>query len=145
MIGVLIVSHGNYATSMLEAFELIAGKQEHVATIGLYHGDSIIDLKTRIEKAIEELDNGDGVIGFVDFQGGSPYNTMLPILDKRSFPCIAGVNMPMLIETLSSRETINDKEELVKNCLYQGKEGIIDLRIVLRDMNASSNDENQEF
>ena len=39
MVGVLIATHGGFAEGILNAVELIAGKQEGVKTIGLFHGD----------------------------------------------------------------------------------------------------------
>lgn len=41
MIGILIATHGDFASGLLSAVELIAGKQEKVGTIGLHHEDGI--------------------------------------------------------------------------------------------------------
>ena len=39
MVGILIATHGDFAAGLLNAVELILGKQEKVETIGLRHGD----------------------------------------------------------------------------------------------------------
>ena len=41
MVGILIATHGGFAEGLLSAVELIAGKQEKVETVGLYHGDGV--------------------------------------------------------------------------------------------------------
>lgn len=46
-------------------------------TIGLYHGDGIDELEQKIRMAVKELDDGDGVLGFVDILGGSPSNMVM--------------------------------------------------------------------
>lgn len=40
MIGILIVTHGNFGLELLKSAELIIGKQENVKTISFNHGDN---------------------------------------------------------------------------------------------------------
>lgn len=116
MIGVLIVTHGGFAEGLLSAVELIAGKQEKVKTIGLYHGDGIDEFGDKVKNAYEELDDGDGVMIFVDILGGSPSNVVMKLMaEKSGVMAIAGVNMPMLVEAVMSREG-NTLEELCNSC-----------------------------
>ncbi len=79
MVGVLIATHGGFAEGILNAVELIAGKQEGVKTIGLFHGDGIDEFSDKVQTAYEELDDGDGVLVFVDIFGGSPSNAVMKI------------------------------------------------------------------
>ena len=65
----LIATHGGFAEGILNAVELIAGKQEGVKTIGLFHGDGIDEFSDKVQTAYEELDDGDGVLVFVDIFG----------------------------------------------------------------------------
>lgn len=52
MVGILITTHGGFAEGLLNAVELIAGKQEKAKTIGLYHGDGIDELEHKIRTAV---------------------------------------------------------------------------------------------
>ena len=47
MVGILIAAHGGFAEGLLSAVELIAGEQNQVKTIGLYHGDGIDELEQK--------------------------------------------------------------------------------------------------
>lgn len=70
MVGILIAAHGDFVAGLLSAVELILGKQEQVETIGLHHGDGLEEFGEKVEKALDKLDEGDGVIAFVDILGG---------------------------------------------------------------------------
>ena len=76
MTGILIATHGDFAAGILSAVELIAGKQEKVETIGLHHEDGIEEFEERVNKALDDLDEGDGVLVFVDILGGTPSNVI---------------------------------------------------------------------
>ena len=68
MVGILIAAHGGFAEGLLNAVELIAGEQNQVKTIGLYHGDGIDELEQKIRMAVKELDDGGrsaGICGYL--------------------------------------------------------------------------------
>lgn len=123
MIGILIATHGGLAEGLLSAVELLAGKQEKVKTIGLYHGDGIDGFKEKVATAYEELDDGDGVMTFVDILGGSPCNAVMELMNRKSeVKAIAGVNMPMVIQAVMTRDD-STIEELCEACSKAGEEG----------------------
>lgn len=101
MVGILVATHGRFAEGLLNAVELIAGKQEKTGTIGLFHGDGIWEFEDRMKMLIRELDDGDGVLVFVDILGGSPANTVMKCLSmNHEIRAIAGVNMGMLVQAV---------------------------------------------
>ncbi len=123
MIGILIATHGKFAEGLLNAVELIAGKQENVKTIGLYHGDGIDEFYEKIRNAYEELDQGEGVLALVDILGGSPANMLMKLMsEKQEVLAITGVNMPMLVEAVMMREG-QTVQTLCETCLKTGTEG----------------------
>ena len=131
MIGVLIATHASLGKELIAASELIFGKEERVSSVGLYHGDDIEALEGRIEEAILELDDGDGVLVFVDLLGGSPSNmtakAMMTLFDRVNIECVAGVNLPVFIESLVARET-GDLSDLKKRVMDAASVSIVDLR-----------------
>lgn len=56
MVEVIMVSHGDYAKSMLESAQMIVGEQDHVQTFGLYLGDSVDKLREDLVEAIEKVE-----------------------------------------------------------------------------------------
>jgi PTS system mannose-specific IIA component len=130
--GIVIVSHGDLGRELLAAAELIAGKQDGVVTLGLQAQDAIEALPGRISEAIEHLGEVDGVLVFVDLFGGSPGNATLRCLAERDFECVSGVNLPMLLEVIMLRESM-DAKDLVGQAIRAGQEGIRDLAQPLRE------------
>lgn len=138
MIGLLVVTHGNLGKSLLESIAIIAGEVKCSASVGLYHGDSPIQLKEEILEKVEALDTGKGVIVLVDFYGGTPGNEVMKLLTTNEMKVLSGVNMAMLLEIVVNREFSNDLEALAKTALQSGKESLQDLNEVYNHLIAKA-------
>lgn len=123
MIGILIVTHGNLGKELLATAELIMGKAENAEAIALNYQDDIRVLKDQVAASIERLDTGDGVVVFTDLFGGSPNNSVASNLKDMDFKAITGTNLPMVIECITARESM-DADELIKHVEEVGKDSI---------------------
>jgi len=136
VIGILVVTHGNFAHEIVKSGELIIGPQKNYKTLGLLHGDNIDKFKEDVKNAIETLNDGDGVLVFVDIYGGSPFNaaamSMHNLSNEVNLECIIGVNLPMILESFLIRESY-DLQGLKKNILDLGINSIKDLKEELKD------------
>jgi len=130
MVGMLIVTHGRLGEGLLDAMQMIAGPQEKVDFVSLKEGDSIDELKERILSAVKVLDDGSGVLVFVDMFGASPSNAAAYLLHE-NVEVITGVNLPMLLEIVSFRES-SSLQELSANAMTAGVESIKNLTQLLR-------------
>ena len=130
MVGMLIVTHGRLGEGLLDAMQMIAGPQEKVDFVSLKEGDSIDELKERILSAVKMLDDGSGVLVFVDMFGASPSNAAAYLLNE-NVEVITGVNLPMLLEIVSFRES-SSLQELSPNAMTAGVESIKNLTQLLR-------------
>lgn len=138
MTGILIATHGGLAEGLLNAIELLAGKQEKIETIGLYHGDGIDAFAQEVEKTYEKLNGEDGVLVFVDILGGSPSNVVMKLMnEKDNVKAIAGVNLPMLIQAVFMREDCS-ADELCSLCYQAGAEGQVLLHEKYKEMMAET-------
>lgn len=126
MTGAVLLAHGTLGEALIGAVELIAGPQQQVRAVGLCHGDDVEDFEKRFLAAMREVDTGDGVVVFVDFYGGTPANVAMRCLHRSPFPCVAGVNLPMLTEALTSRD-IYTTAELEDVALEAGSTGVVRL------------------
>ncbi|WP_029688167.1 PTS sugar transporter subunit IIA [Thermoanaerobacter sp. A7A] len=121
---VLIITHGNFGKGLLNGIEVIMGKQENVLALGLNLGDNIELLRAEVEKIVrEKLRENKEVIIAVDLFGGSPFNIALYVMKNYDVKVITGINMPMLIELLSSIN-MYDIDELLKNIHKSAVDGI---------------------
>lgn len=129
MIGILLVTHGKFSEEILKSAELIIGKQDRILTLGLQHGDSIEELGDKVKESIKSLEKGRGVLVLVDLFGGSPYNVVALNSNKigdAKIRCITGLNLPMLLEAISMRESY-ELDELIEHCMEGGVTGIKEL------------------
>lgn len=145
MVGILVATHGRFAEGLLNAVELIAGKQEKTGTIGLFHGDGIWEFEDRMKMLIRELDDGDGVLVFVDILGGSPANTVMKCLSmNHEMRAIAGVNMGMLVQAVMMRDGTS-LEDLCDICEEAGKQDPVLLHKRFEELMAEASEMDDEI
>ncbi len=140
MIELILVSHGSFAAGLREASEMILGEQEKVSVIGLYQGDSPDSFAQKIETVIDEAEDSKNVLILSDLQTGTPYNAGMVMALKRGSACIAGTNLPMLLEILSLRDEMN-MEELLQVACKTGKTGIVNSTDLLANYNRKEDKE----
>lgn len=89
----------------MDAARMIVGEMEGVATVSLKESDAVEDLITRIETAVDEVDQGEGVLILVDAFGASPFNASARLaMNRKNVEVISGMNLPMLLELAVQRE-----------------------------------------
>jgi len=125
MVGILLVTHGPYATALIESVEMVYGKQEKIESVYLSQGESVEKLQDKINEAINTL-NCEQVLIMVDILGGTPYTAGAIKLENPNINVITGINMPMLLEILPHRN--EDLKVLSKIAAESGKNGIVDVK-----------------
>ena len=101
--GVLLLSHGPLALSLVESAEMIFGKADNVSAFSLDYGDDVAEYADSFVEALQSYK--DGCVILVDLLGGTPCNQLL-IYAKRNnkkFNIVSGANLPMLINVLALR------------------------------------------
>jgi PTS system mannose-specific IIA component len=98
MIGSLIVTHGRLAIELLNAAEAIVGDVQNVVAVSIGWHDDVDIARTMVEKAIQRVDRGGGVLILTDMFGGTPTNIASTFLDDGAIEIVTGVNLPMLIK-----------------------------------------------
>ncbi|WP_024550194.1 PTS mannose transporter subunit IIAB [Siccibacter turicensis] len=124
-IAIVIGTHGWAAEQLLKTAEMLLGEQENVGWIDFVPGENAETLIEKYTAQLEKLDTQQGVLFLVDTWGGSPFNAASRIVvDKEHYEVIAGVNIPMLVETLMARDDNPQFDELVALALETGREGV---------------------
>ena len=98
MIGVVVVTHGQLATELVNAAEMIVGDLPQFAAVSIGWHDEVNDAREDIAKAIERVRGEGGVLLLTDMFGGTPSNLGMTFLAKDRVEVITGVNLPMLIK-----------------------------------------------
>lgn len=131
MIGIVVVSHGPLAEGLKKAAEMIVGPQERFVAIGMGPAADLDDLRAQIEQAVAEVAEGKpaNVLVLVDLMGGSPANASA-YLASSGTPVICGVNLPMLLETLTTREEASI-QKLTETAFHAARDGVLNLTQML--------------
>ena len=97
-IGVVVVTHGQLATELVNAAETIVGDLPQFAAVSIGWHDDVEDAREEIRKAIERVQDAEGVLVLTDMFGGTPANLGVTFLERDKIEVITGVNLPMLIK-----------------------------------------------
>lgn len=124
-IAIVIGTHGWAAEQLLKTAEMLLGEQENVGWIDFVPGENAETLIEKYNAQLAKLDTSKGVLFLVDTWGGSPFNAASRIVvDKEHYEVIAGVNIPMLVETFMARDDDPSFDELVALAVETGSEGV---------------------
>lgn len=124
-IAIVIGTHGWAAEQLLKTAEMLLGEQENVGWIDFVPGENAETLIEKYNAQLAKLETSKGVLFLVDTWGGSPFNAASRIVvDKEHYEVVAGVNIPMLVETFMARDDNPSFDELVALAVETGREGV---------------------
>ena len=114
MIGLVLVTHGGLAVELIRAMEHVVGPQENTAAVCIGPEDNMERRRADIQKAVDSVETGKGVIILTDMFGGTPSNLAISIMEAKSIEVIAGVNLPILVKLASIRSTLDLQSAIAK-------------------------------
>jgi len=120
MVGIIVVSHGLFASEAVKSAAMLVGRGEKMACEGVLETDTPETFYKRVHKIVEEVDGGDGVVALVDLFGGTPNNTVFQLKREKNVRIITGFNLPMLIYAITERNEETTQDELVKALMSVG-------------------------
>jgi mannose PTS system EIIA component len=123
MIGVVVVTHGQLATELLNAAETIVGDLPQFAAVSIGWHDDVDDAREEIKQAIARVQGPDGVLILTDMFGGTPSNLGLTFLEADRVEVITGVNLPMLIK-LAGKKTSSGLLAVAREMREEGRNAI---------------------
>jgi PTS system mannose-specific IIA component len=123
VIGVVVVTHGQLATELVNAAEMIVGDLPRFTAVSIGWHDEVNDAREDIAQAIERVRGDDGVLLLTDMFGGTPSNLAMTFLEKDRLEVITGVNLPMLIKLAGSRHSA-DLLQVARDMREHGRNAI---------------------
>lgn len=126
MIGIIVISHGNFADELISAVNFVLSGRPAIKMVGM-NLDTTIDFdafKKELKRTIKKVDKGNGVLLVTDMFGGTPSNISLTFLEEDKVEVISGVNLPMLIKlaTISEDTSLSDSVDIAEKA---GRDNII--------------------
>ena len=105
MVGILIVTHNRIGEEMLKCAETMIGKSlKGVISIAIpadITPDELGRYADQIRGAIDELQQGDGVLILTDMPGATPSNLVQYFAAEQHVKIITGLNLSMLIRIIN--------------------------------------------
>jgi PTS system mannose-specific IIA component len=104
-LGVVVVTHGQLATELVNSAEMIVGDLPHFTAVSIGWHDEVEHAKEEIGRAIARVQGSAGgtpeapagVLVLTDMFGGTPANLAVTFVSPQ-VEIITGVNLPMLIK-----------------------------------------------
>ena len=127
-LGVVVVTHGQLATELVNSAEMIVGDLPHVAAVSIGWHDDVDGAREEIGRAIERVRASAGggddvsVLVLTDMFGGTPANLGVTYVSPQ-VEVMTGVNLPMLIK-LARPPKEPDLITLARNMREHGRNAI---------------------
>src|SRR5688500_20383125 len=93
MIGVVVVTHGQLATELVNATETIVGDLPRFAAVSIGWHEDTQDARDEIAQAAARVDKGAGVLILTDMFGGTPSNLAMTSLAPHTGEVNTGVHV----------------------------------------------------
>ena len=125
MIPVLVLTHGNLASELLQAAQTIdPSLTGQTAAMSLPWDVDSDEASRSLKKQLRELDQGEGALVLTDMFGGTATNLALPFLEPEKVEIVTGVNLPMLIKLSSLQGRSPSLDELATGLTAAGQKSI---------------------
>ena len=127
MISILLITHGELGKSLIEcATHVLGNKPLFLESLSIENDCTHESMFKQISEKINLLDQGDGVLILTDIFGATPCNIITKIIKPGKVSAIAGVNLSMLIRTISYRNESFDS--LISKAIQGAQDGIIHIQ-----------------
>ena len=125
MIPVLVLTHGNLATELLQAAQTIdPNLVDRTSAMSLPWDVDSDEASKTLKRQLRELDRGEGILVLTDMFGGTATNLALPFLEPAKVEVVTGVNLPMLVKLGSLEGSPMSLNEVAAGLTAAGQKSI---------------------
>jgi mannose/fructose/sorbose-specific phosphotransferase system IIA component len=108
MVNLVVVSHGAYAQSMVDASCMLVGEHTGVRALSLAQGNSAEDLLEEVKALAADADSGRQVLFLCDVMAGTPFNVCsVASKGNPNVKVFYGVNLPLFLEAVTQKDTMD--------------------------------------
>lgn len=145
MYNILIVGHGNFATGMKSAFDLLLGQSDRVHAQDL-SGDITHEQFENI--VTDYLNKHDKLIVFADLMGGAPSQIVtrkiVELAKSNEQFVVSGVSLSLMVEIATNILILNDEDDML-NKINTSLDGVRALVGVMSLSDFASEEDEEEF
>ena len=133
MISIVMVSHGELATGLLQTLGLFYDELEQVEALALRMSDNPEEFGKRIHDVYQRIGSKDGMVILTDIPGGSPCNQARQFAQGHpDVRIVSGLNLMMALEACMKRSTV-DLDTLCDEIIRSACESIQRIGILTSD------------
>lgn len=126
MIGILIISHEQLGTSLIDCIIHILGERPPLLVNHIVSSAEDPDSgSVKLQATLKQLDQGNGVLILTDIFGATPANIACKLIRSGQIECLAGLNLPMLLRAVQYRH--QPLPQLIDKVLAGGRESIFQI------------------
>lgn len=126
MIGLFLITHTTYGESLIQcACHVLNHRPPQITQLGVAAQDDPLDILPLARELLTLVDRGSGVLILSDIYGATPANIALKLLEPGRIEGVSGVNLPMLLRTLTYRD--KDMETLITRAVSGGRDGVLNM------------------
>ncbi|MCS6815788.1 MAG: PTS sugar transporter subunit IIA [Blastocatellia bacterium] len=123
LVGGVVITHGQLATELVNAAEMIIGEISHITAVSIGWHDDVEVARETIRQAIARVNSGRGVLLLTDMFGGTPTNLAATFLGSEPVEIVTGVNLPMILK-LADQDPNDDLLTVARKVKEQGQKNI---------------------
>lgn len=120
---IIVATHSKMAEGIVSTAQFIMGEQEYLSFLCAYT-DGCMDFKKTLAETLDQFPAADEIIILTDLMGGSVNNEAMQFLNRKGVYVIAGINLALLIQLLSSDESL-PAEQVAADAIEAAKEAIV--------------------
>lgn len=129
---IVLVSHGPFSKGMMESVQMVLGEQENLSAHCLMPEETPGALEKRLEAELKG-EGGDDILFLTDLYHGSPFNVVVSLMKDYRFHHITGINLPLLIDAIMSRNSGLSTPEICKRLMEQAPGTILDVNSLFQN------------
>ncbi|MEE4607672.1 MAG: PTS fructose transporter subunit IIA [Desulfobacteraceae bacterium] len=138
MIGIVIVTHSQLGEALIDAAGFIIGASpQAVVAVSIDLNQNVDRLRQKIAGGLRQVRSSEGILILTDMFGGTPSNLSYSFLEEGRVEVLSGVNLPMLIKAINTRERLR-LPELAAELEVYGKKSISLASSILKGNKRSS-------
>jgi PTS system mannose-specific IIA component len=119
-VGVVVVTHGQLASELVNATEAIVGDLSNVTSVSIGWHDDVDVAREEIGAAVGRVATDLGTLVLTDMFGGTPSNLAVTFLAPQRVEVVTGVNLPMLLKVANLRDA-GDLREIARTVAEHGR------------------------
>jgi len=124
MVGILIIAHASYGAALVRSASHVLGHAPAgVLHLGMTVREDPDAMLGKAREMVHQLDQGEGVLILTDILGGTPANIATLLAVPGRVETVAGVNLPMLVRSLTYRH--EPLATVVQKAVSGGQEGVL--------------------